>query len=238
MVYCPSCGKAITPNPNLGTYTMTKSAIDLSPITYGDFTIDPHAIPAKSLSALLGRGFAHFIGNEQSSKVVAHFRALAVADAVAANDGKPLDKEQRKAVESAVKLDPESEAYQKVKAEFQSAAIEAIASGTIGEALRGPRVDPLTAEITSIVKSEVIAKLVANGLHKGRKQPAGTDAWDFGDVRLTFDEMQARHMSKHQARVTKEAQAKLDALARKAKKAAEDAAKLAEGPKTAEALDF
>lgn len=218
---------------------MTNTALTLDTVTYGEYSFNPMTVPAVSVAALLARGFAHYIGNEQSSKVVSYFRQKAVAEAIAANDGKPLDKETRASIEKSVKLDPESDEYREVKAKFQAEALAAILAGTIGEARGGgPRLDPLAVEMLNITKSEVIAKLVAHGMHKGRKNPVGADLFQFGEVTISFDELLARHAEKNNARIHKEAQAKLDVVARKAKRAAEDAAKLADTPKTLEALDF
>jgi hypothetical protein len=198
-------------------------------VTYGEFTIDTDKVATAGLSALLSRGLAHILGNEASSKVVSQLRVAALGDS-------ELKGEARTAALKAIKVDPDSAEYKAAKATIQAEMLSAIIAGTIGESERGPRVSPFDAEVAAIVKREVLAKLVANGLWKGRKNPTDEQTWTLSDTTLTFADMLTRHLAKNEARIHKEANAKIDAEARKVKKAAEDAAKLGDGPKSAEAL--
>ena len=201
-------------------------------VSYGKFTIDTDKTATAGLAALMSRGLAHILGNEASSKVVNEIRVAALGESELKGDA-------RVAALKAIKVDSESPEYIAAKDRIQAEMFAAIVDGTIGESTRGPSVSPFDAEVASIVKREVLAKLVANKLWSGRKNPTGETAFTFSEgVSLTFAELQARHLAKNEARVHKEAQAKLDADARKARKAAEEAEKLGDGPKSAEALGF
>jgi hypothetical protein len=201
---------------------------------YGNFRIDLDALPPKSVSALVARGISHYLGNEMSAKVASHFRSQAVKAL-----GEGATKEAKEAAAKAVKLDPESEEYQAVKLGFQNDGIKALNDGTIGEgASRGPRVDPVTAERNAIVTREVLAILRANKLWTEKKNPSDSDTLDLGGTTHSVADLKARHLAKHEARIGKEADAKIKADARKRAQAEEAAAKRGEAPVTLEALGF
>jgi hypothetical protein len=201
---------------------------------YGQFKIDLDALPAKSVSALIARGISHYLGNEMSAKVASHFRSRAV-EAL----GEAATKEAKEAARSGVKLDPESEDYQAVKLGFQTEGIKALLDGTIGEgASRGPRVDPVTAERNAIVMREVLAILRANKLWTEKKNPSDSDTLDLGGTMHSVGDLKARHLAKHEARIGREAEAKVKVDARKRAQAEEAAAKRGEAPVTLEALGF
>lgn len=95
--------------------------------TYGNHTIDSGKLPQSSLDAMLKRGLAHYLGNEQASKVTSHF------------DGET----------------PSDEAKAAYKAECVAKAIQALNDGTVGVSTRGPRLDPVETYITRIAKAAV-----------------------------------------------------------------------------------
>ncbi len=201
-------------------------------VNYGKFTIDTDKTATAGLSALMSRGLAHILGNEASSKVVNEIRVKALGES-------DLKGEARVAALKAIKVDSESPEYVAAKDRIQAEMFAAIVDGTIGESTRGPSVSPFDAEVASIVKRDVLAKLVANKLWSGRKNPTAETSFTFSEgVTLSFEKLMARHLAKNEARVHKEAQSTLDAAARKAKRAEEEAAKLGDGPKSAEALGF
>lgn len=199
-------------------------------ITYGVHGFESEALPVKSTVALLTRGLAHYLGNEVSAKVVAHYRAKALEEA-----GNPTG-DEREDVLRGLKLDSESPEYKAVKAKFQKEAMDALMAGTVGEA-RGPRQDPFAVEVAKIVKAEVVANLRAHGLHTGAKHPTAEQSWSIGGTNVSFADLQDRWLAKHKDRIHKEAKTRVDAEARKARLAAETAAKHV-GPVTMESIGF
>ena len=109
----------------------------MSKFTYGDHAIDTDKLPPQSVDALIRRGIAHFLGNEQASKVASHF------------DEKPDA------------TDAEKAAY---KAECQKSAIEALLKGTVGANVRGPRGSQLETIVRQLAEKEVRDILKHNGL--------------------------------------------------------------------------
>lgn len=103
-------------------------------ITYGTRTLDFTTLPQASLVAMLRRGVSHYFGSEMASKVTAYFDA---------------DHE-----DAANRVDsPEARAAK--KAEFQSAAFDALVAGTVGVSVRGPSVDPITTIVNRLAKAEI-----------------------------------------------------------------------------------
>jgi hypothetical protein len=206
-------------------------------VSYGDHEVDLSAIPTKSLRALVTRGLAHFLGNEVSAKVIGEFRSRAVTQATTAK-GTPLTKEERESIVKNLELDSDDEEYQNVKLTFQREAIKALYEGTVGDRAFGPKADPFEAACGTIVRTEVINVLRAHGLHTGKANPKEDQTWTFGtgDTAqvMSFADLQARHLAKHEARIHREAKAKLDAEARKVAQAKAAAEKV----KSAGAVDL
>lgn len=185
-------------------------------ITYGDFSFDVTKVPQTSALAMLKRGFAHFMGSEQSSKVISRFT--------------PNDKGQ---LPEGVVDSPEARAA--YKAECQVSAFKAFMEGTVGNhASRGPKADPLTATKTTIAKREVTETLKANGL----KFPKGDETIDLGGTKLSGAELITRRLAKHNDRIHKEAQKHLSELDRARKKAETEAKARGNQPVSVEALDL
>lgn len=103
-------------------------------IKYGERELDFDKLPKASLVAMLRRGVSHYFGSEQASKVVAWFN--------------PEHDEAESRPDT-----PENRATK--KAEFQSAAYDALVAGTVGVSVRGPSVDPISAIINRLAKAEV-----------------------------------------------------------------------------------
>ena len=194
-------------------------------ITYGDYSVDSAKLPEVSLISLLTKGLAHYLGNEVSSKTIAALRRLAL-DAYAKENGAAAEGETKKAIEADTKFDRENGAHVSLQAELRATALQALLDGTVGEASpRGPAKSPLEAEIAAIVKRECLALVknenvaIGGTVHKGRKDPEASATFNILGTELTWSEMQARYaIGKHSARINKEAQAKIDADARKAAK--------------------
>lgn len=107
-------------------------------LKYGDFTADFNTLPETSLVAMLRRGFAHFMGSEQASKVTGYFD--------------PEDRDENTLADT-----PENRAAK--KAEFQGKAMENLVAGTVGISTRQPAVDPITKVIRRLATADVKTKL-------------------------------------------------------------------------------
>ena len=179
-------------------------------ITYGEHTVDPTKLPVASINALLRRGVSHLLGNEQASKLTAWVES-ATKDA---NGAAPTD-----------------EAKAAKKAEFVKAALAALAEGTIGTRVSGPRVEPIEAARNAIAKKEVLDILRAANI----KVPKGEEAVRFADgTEKTLAQMVATRLEKFGDRIEKEAAKKLADDARRVKAA--QATTAAAESKTADAL--
>src|SRR5665213_1092378 len=148
-------------------------------ITYGEHTIDPTKLPVESINALLRRGVSHFLGNEQASKLTAWVESVT-------KDGGAVPDDSAKAAK---------------KTELIKAAIEALASGTVGTRVSGPRVEPIEATRNAIAKKEVLDILRAANI----KVPKGEEAVRFADgTQKTLAQMVATRLEKFGDRNEKE----------------------------------
>lgn len=162
-------------------------------LKYGDITIDAGKLPETSVAALMRRGLAHFLGNEQASKVASKFSDEPDAT-------------------------PETKA--KYKAECVEAAIAALHAGTIGANLRGPKATPVETMVRQLALREVSDILRQNKLavptgDKTIEFPDGAG----GKVQLSRSDLIDRRVAKHGERLTKEAEAELRKRDREAQKA-------------------
>jgi hypothetical protein len=174
-------------------------------IQYGTHALDTAKFHPNAIEAMVRRGVSHYLGNEMASKVVAWAESEAKERAKATPPGGPV-------------TDAEKEAK---KAQFQADAITALETGTVGQSNRGPRVDPLVAQMQAIAKREVIDTLKANNI----KPPKGDDIVTFGDgATRTMAQMIEKRLANHGARIETEAKKLLADQARKAEKAKKEAA--------------
>jgi hypothetical protein len=180
---------------------MTNATIALPVVSYNGVDYATASLPQATISAFISRGLKHYLGNETASKVSA-------AKAKAQEGGNSLSDED----------------VANLKAEYLSQAIQAMNAGTVGESNRGPKLDPMEAEVARINKEEVVTKLRANGLHKGAKHPAGDAEYVLNGKTYTFDQFLEMNYAKRKSQIDKEAKAKLDRAARAAA-----AAKVPEG---------
>lgn len=158
-------------------------------LTYGTHEIDFDSLPANSQAALAKRGLSHYMGNEQSAKVSAHF------------EDKPDATDEDKAA---------------FKADCQKAAIEALKSGTIGSSSRGPKGTAAETIARQIAEKEIKDILGAAGLTfpTGDKKVKFGDGSE-----LTRAELLSRRMTKHGERLMADANKELARRAREAAKA-------------------
>lgn len=182
-------------------------------LTYGDITRDPSKLPEATLKALLQRGFAHVLGNEKSSKVVGQARKH-----IAGDDGK-TEFVSKEAIQALRLASPEL--FNGWMATAIADALSAIDDGTLGTRTGGGgvRVDPVTAAMNSIARSEVTTTLKANGL----KVPKGEETVEFANgAKKTMAAMVATRLEKNGERIRKEAEKQVaDAARRRAKIEAE-----------------
>lgn len=162
-------------------------------LKYGEITIESTKLPEASVAALMRRGLAHFLGNEQASKVASKFK-----DEPYATD----------------------EAKSAYKNECVKNAIEALAAGTIGANLRGPKAPPQESLAETLAWNEVKGILVKGKL----KVPTGDGTIEFpdgegGKILLGKKDFIARRMAKHGERLMKEAAAELKRREREVAKA-------------------
>jgi hypothetical protein len=181
---------------------------DTKVLKYGDFTADFNTLPEASMVAMLRRGFAHFMGSEQASKVTGYFKPENAEE-----DTLPDTAENREAK----------------KREYQTAAFAALVAGTVGVSTRQPAVDPITKIIRRLALADVKTKL-DNAKPKLAWPKKASDVIEFPNgQKMTGEELVTRQVAKKVDEYTKEAKR---IAAEQAKKAAA-AAKAAE----AEGLD-
>ena len=205
----------------------------MSKFTYGTIEVDTSAFAPASIEALVRRGVAHYLGNEQASKVVAWAKTKATEGLAAYLQTDP-DNSAGKTVED---FEPSLEDKQSKKEELQQAALGHLVAGTIGiSAPRTPSVDPLEAAMERLAKAQVTTVLKANGI----KPPKDGESVTFGDgTKKTMDDMIATRLAHatHGPAIRAEAEKVLKA---KAKEAAAKAKALAsqkvEGPISADNL--
>lgn len=136
-------------------------------LEYGDkIAVDTATLPAVSNEALIKKGWSHYMGNEQASKVTA-WKAKLEAGTPAEGD-KP----------AVAGRTPTADEIEAKKAEFQATALKALQEGTVGVSVaRGPAVSPEETVMRQLARAEVTAILKDAGL----KVPAGDKVVKFGD---------------------------------------------------------
>jgi hypothetical protein len=154
---------------------------------YAGTAIDFDALPVASRLALLRRGLAHYLGNEQAAKVSAH---------KAKNEG--IDEAALGAFKSAA----------------MAAALEALRAGTLGAGgPRGPRGTPIEQTMRNIAEKEVRAILKGQNL----SMPTGDKTLEFPNgAKLTRADLIDRRLAnaEHGPRIRKLAEAEHKAAER------------------------
>lgn len=130
-------------------------------LTYGSTSINFDALPPASQRALASRGLTHFLGSEQASKVGPNSSWAAKFEKD--NSRKPTEQE-----------------VEAQKAANLANALKALSEGTIGTA-RGPKLDPIEAEIERMATNEVWDKLAGAKLCKKNKRPDDDDVFEFAN---------------------------------------------------------
>ena len=169
-----------------------------SNLTYGDITIDFSALPPSSQFALARRGLAHYLGNEQASKVTSW------KDARNADCNPPNDAE-----------------IATYKGDLITAALAALAEGKVGANVRGPRGMAAETVMRELAQKEVMGILAQVGLSLPAKKDAVV-TFPNGDT-FTRVQLIERRIERHKERLMKAAETELRARERLASKAAEGA---------------
>lgn len=191
-------------------------------LTYGEkFSIEVEALPAKSLEALIKRGWSHVMGNEAASKAVASAEKWVKENTV---EGQPEPV-------------PSDEAKAGWKLDAQNAMFAAIVAGELGTSIRGPQVTPFDKAVSTEARARVSARLKANGL----KIPKGEETIKLGDGQFTMEQLIGRCVAREldepfvingvtfepirkvADRVVKESQKRIDAAAKAKTEGAKDA---------------
>ena len=165
-------------------------------LRYGEYTVDPHALPETSVQALLSRGFAHVLGNEVSSKIVSRIRREIRGDL-----NEVASSEQVKAFRRA-----NPDVIEAWEIETEQGTMQALIEGTLGVRPAGTervaRVDPLTREVRKIALAEIseICKTNQLVLPKGKNKVTFPNGDSF-----TRENLIERRIVKHGERITKEA---------------------------------
>lgn len=190
----------------------------MTKVIYRNFEIDTSALPESSVNALLRRGLAHVLGNEQHAKV-------------GPNSAWYKDLVKAKTAEGGEAYVPTDDEIEEAKAAFQAKAIEALTAGTLGTSIRGPSAPPLETEMNRIARTTVINRLKAAGL----KPPKGEDVVEFANgTKKTMAQMIATVLERDGEVITKEANKAIADAKRKAEQAKKVAAEA--GSKNAEDL--
>lgn len=175
--------------------------------THAGFDWDLHTMPRASLVNLVKSGLSHKLGNEVSSKVGAHFKAIKNADGTEGDVP-----------------DSASDAYVSKRAEIRDAMVAAILDGTIGEGRgpAGPKLSPFERRFAKIVRDELVAKLRQSGVIKGSKLPADEQVIEVKGKAFTWAALQTAYGNSHQVRIEKEVKTQLATEEKKAKQVASE----------------
>ena len=191
---------------------------------------------AGNVDTLVERATRHIINNECDSAAI----AKVIADVVKENGGDNAKGEELKAIRANARAtvkrwaEAEDSGYvsrkASYKAEAQAEKIKALYESELGVSTRGPRLSPLEAMINTLAKRELITFLrgkdadvvtpdgskAVRKLWSGKADPKA-DTVIFGN--RTFESLLEGYTNKHEADLTKRAQAELDRIARETAKA-------------------
>lgn len=191
-------------------------------VQYGSHNLDIAKFHPNAIEAMVRRGISHYLGNEVASKV-SGWSASQVSQAVEAfKTANPTKSDEATLAEVARRVEPSPEAKATKKAEFQAAAVQALLDGTVGQSNRGPKADPLEAEIEKLTRHSVLETLKANGI----KAPKGDGVVSFADgTTRTMEQMVENRFKRDGDAITTQAKKNLAEREKVAAKAKADAAK-------------
>ena len=179
-------------------------------IKYGtvEANFDNGTIPEQTVRAMLSRGVTHYFGSEQASKVGPN-----------SSWAEKFEKDNKRKP-----TDAEREAQ---KAANLAAAHKAFLAGEIGMG-RGPKLDPVEAEIEAMAEREVWNTLADNDLCKRNKKPKDDEVFTFADGSTkTFETMVDGKIAKYGENTYRPAAIKKIAAEKKATEARAAKAKAA-----------
>jgi len=151
-------------------------------VTYGDFVIATDKLSDTNLAAIVRRGVAHYLGNEQASKTA------------------PTSKWYKDWQEAHNGTSPDEDTIAAQKAADQKAAYDRLLNGEIGSGPRAAPVDPVEKILERLVLAEIKTKLAAIGL----KPPKGDAVITFKDGSTrTIDQMRENVLARDGDRLRK-----------------------------------
>lgn len=155
----------------------------------GNITVDVTKLPQTSIDAMLRRGFQHYFGNEQSSKVTTF----------------------KEKFETENKRAPTQDEVDAKRKEFYATAVTALQSGTVGQRANGmPKVTPFEKILYRLAFNEVAGILEKSNI----KVPKGEETVVVQGKPWTIDELVERHLEKNSEKFDKAAQAEVKKLER------------------------
>lgn len=189
--------------------------------------VDSKMLPEVSQDAILGKGFAHYFGNEAQSKLGARIRkheadkwikAAPEGATRLAKDAPDMGKDEIKAW----RLD-NPDMVKAWFAEIEDGQVKALEEGTVGSVNGAARLDPLEAKIEALAKEYVkVFVMDANGIKPS--QYAKDKPVKIGGGEYTFGALVARRIEKDRDNLDKSARKWLAEQARKAEQAKTKAA--------------
>lgn len=166
-------------------------------IEHGERSAPFGTLPAASVKALVSRGLAHFMNNEQASKVSA-------AKKKAEEKGEAFS-------------DADAE---RIKGEAQATAWQSLIDGTVGTSVRGPRLSPIESAMRDVAELRIKARLVAAKLMVATAKDLPAKVTINGSE-ITRAELVKRQIARDEAGIRKEAEAMVKAAERAAAREAE-----------------
>jgi hypothetical protein len=205
------------------------------------YTFDTANLPEATLRAFLQGGASHKFGSEIASKVNGAFIAEYLKASPLAEGASEADKAKRASDAKAyAKSKVDSEDYAASAKAFRDEMYKAALEGTLGDGrgASGPKVSPFEAECNAIVKRELLAILRGLGLWSKKSDPTAETEFKFKEGVRTWESLRQGYLGKNEAKVHKEAKAKIEAAERTRARAAEAKAKSGEDGVSADSIGF
>lgn len=180
----------------------------MSEIKFGNFVLQTEDVPAATQHRMLSSAFAHIMGNEVASTVVARIRKAVAESSPKSADGKERkpDSVTRDEIEAYRKTEAGASQIEKWEDELRAAKLAAILDGTLAvRTARAPSRDPVETASRAIAKAEVMAILKQNGA----KFPGKDETVSIGGQEVTGDDLIDRRLTNHGERIGKLAERKV-----------------------------
>jgi hypothetical protein len=184
----------------------------MTDLTYGDYTINTSDIPEAVILKMLNASFAHILGNEVDSSVVARKRKAIVE---AKGNGAKAADVTRDEIEAWSEVEGNAEVIEGWRDELRLAKLEAIRTGQLlVRVARAVTRDPIEAFARKLAQEEVIAILERTGIvfEKGGKKTSVflETMFTIGETEATGDELIDRRLAREGERIRKLAARKVE----------------------------